>query len=318
MKKIGMAIALSLSMVLPAMADTYPSRPITWIVPFAAGGITDLTSRKIAEVLTEKLGQSVIVENKPGAGGFVGTKEASLAPADGYTVVYGSSGPLSISPALDPSKVTYDPVKDFDWVHGITASPQIIVASTNMPFNTIEELVDYAKENPGKINFGSPGNGTAQHLGGELLKKAAGIDMVHVPYKAGATQMVDLASGVIDLSFEYASVVAPYVEEGKMKVIGTTGTARSPKFPDAKTVVEAGFPDAVNVGWTIVGVPAGTPAEIKQKLNEVLGEAMADERIVKMLEANAQGRLENVDATNGNEYVAKEIEKYRALGVSAQ
>src|SRR5690606_38084128 len=291
---------------------------ITWIVPFAAGGITDLTSRKIAEVLTEKLGQSVIVENKPGAGGFVGTKEASLAPADGYTVVYGSSGPLSISPALDPSKVTYDPVKDFDWVHGITASPQIIVASTNMPFNTIEELVDYAKENPGKINFGSPGNGTAQHLAGELLQKAAGIEMTHVPYKAGTTQMVDLASGVIDVSFEYASIVAPYVEEGKMKVIGTTGTERSPRFPDAKTVVEAGYPDAVHIGWGLFGVPAGTPDEVKQKLAAALAEVWEDERVIKMYEANAQTFMKDVTPENGKDFVAKEIEKFRSLSVTVQ
>lgn len=318
MKKLCMALALSLSMVVPAVADDYPSRPVTWVVPFAAGGITDLTSRMLAELLTEKLGQSVIVENKPGAGGLVGTKEGATAPADGYTVLYGSSGPLGIQPAQDPSKLTYDPVNDFDYIHGITASPQIIVASTNMPFNTIAELVAYANENPGALNFGSPGNGTAQHLGGELLMKAADIDMVHVPYKAGANQMIDLSSGVIDLSFEYASVVAPYVEEGKMKVIGTTGTARSTKFPDAETVVEAGYPDAVNVGWTIVAVPAGTPDEIKQKLDGALNEVMSDERIAEMLEKNAQGRLEGVNSTNGREFVASEIEKYKGVVGAAE
>jgi len=318
MKKIGVALAMSLSMILPSLADTYPSRPISWIVPFAAGGITDLTARKITEALNEKLGQSVIVENKPGAGGLVGTKEASLAPADGYTLVYASSGPLGITPALNPSKVPYDPLEAFDYVAGIAAASQIVVASTNMPFNTIEELVAYAKENPGKINLGSPGNGTAQHLAGELLQKAAGIEMTHVPYKAGTTQMVDLASGVIDVSFEYASIVAPYVEEGKMKVIGTTGTERSPRFPDAKTVVEAGYPDAVNIGWGLFGVPAGTPDEVKQKLAAALAEVWEDERVIKMYEANAQTFMKDVTPENGKDFVAKEIEKFRSLGVTVQ
>lgn len=309
-------LALGLVMAATGMVRAdYPDRPITWIVPFAAGGVTDVSSRKLAEVLAEELGQPVIVTNKPGAGGLVGTKEAQGAPADGYTVLYGSSGPFGIIPALDPSKLTYDPVKDFDFLHGVTASPQMIVTHANAPFNTIGELVAYAKANPGKLNFGSPGIGTAQHLAGEVLKGATGIEMTHVPYKAGTSQMVDLAAGVLDLSFEYSPVVKPYVEEGKMKILGSTGRERISTYPDAETVVEAGFPDAVNMGWTFLGAPAGLPPEVRARLEGAMAKVMADPRIVEMARNGGQIILPQVGA-EGTAFIEAEIAKFKTAGGS--
>lgn len=294
----------------------YPDRPITWIVPFAAGGVTDISSRRLAEVLSEELGQPVIVTNKPGAGGLVGTKEAQGAAPDGYTVLYGSSGPFGIIPALEPAKLTYDPLKDFDFIHGVTASPQMIVTHADAPYNTIAELVAYAKENPGKMNFGSPGIGTAQHLAGELFNAATGTDLTHIPYKAGTTEMVDLVSGVLDLAFEYAPIVQPYVEEGRMKVIGTTGSARSPAFADAMPIAEAGFPDAVNMGWTFLGVPAGVPPEVRARLETAMTEVLADQRILDMAAQAGQNILPQV-GEDGRAFIEAEIAKFKTVAKGA-
>ncbi|MBD0415550.1 tripartite tricarboxylate transporter substrate binding protein [Tianweitania sp. Rool2] len=300
-----------------ARAEDWPTRPVTWVVPFAAGGVTDTTARKIAVVLADKLGQSVIVENKPGAGGIVGTEGVAVAKPDGYTVLYASGGPMAILPNLKKGKLSYDPVKDFAHVQGITSSSQLIVASPNAPFNTLPELIAYAKANPGKVNFGSPGIGTAQHFAGELLAAAADIEMTHIPYKAGTSQMVDLMSGVIDLSFDYTSVIKPYSDAGKMKVIGATGPERLPSFPDAMTVVEAGLPDAVNVGWTSVALPAGTPQEIVDKLSGALQASMADPSVVEYFAINAQTPITDKGPKDMTQFVVEENEKFARIVTAA-
>jgi len=264
-----------------ARADDWPTRPVTFVVPFAAGGITDTVARRMATVMTEKLGQPVVVENRPGAGGIVGTESVANAKADGYTIIYSSGGPMSILPQLQKGKLSYDPIKAFIHIRGVSSSSQMIVANPATPYNNITELVEYAKANPGKVTFGSPGIGTAQHLVGELLKSAAGIDMLHIPYKAGSAQMTDLMAGVIDLSFDYVSVVKPYVDSGKMKVIGTTAPERNVAYPDAQTVVEAGFPGGVNVASSWVSAPAGIDQAIVDKLSAVVEETMKDPGIVE-------------------------------------
>lgn len=264
-----------------AKAEDWPTRPVTFVVPFAAGGITDTVARRMATVMTEKLGQPVVVENRPGAGGIVGTESVANAKADGYTIIYSSGGPMSILPQLQKGKLSYDPIKAFIHIRGVSSSSQMIVANPATPYNNITELVEYAKANPGKVTFGSPGIGTAQHLVGELLKSAAGIDMLHIPYKAGSAQMTDLMAGVIDLSFDYVSVVKPYVDSGKMKVIGTTAPERNVAYPDAQTVVEAGFPGGVNVASSWVSAPAGTDQAIVDKLSAVVEETMKDPGIVE-------------------------------------
>ena len=264
-----------------AKAEDWPTRPVTFVVPFAAGGITDTVARRMATVMTEKLGQPVVVENRPGAGGIVGTESVANAKADGYTIIYSSGGPMSILPQLQKGKLSYDPIKAFIHIRGVSSSSQMIVANPATPYNNITELVEYAKANPGKVTFGSPGIGTAQHLVGELLKSAAGIDMLHIPYKAGSAQMTDLMAGVIDLSFDYVSVVKPYVDSGKMKIIGTTAPERNVAYPDAQTVVEAGFPGGVNVASSWVSAPAGIDQAIVDKLSAVVEETMKEPGIVE-------------------------------------
>lgn len=273
-------VSLALTTSL-AKAEDWPTRPVTFVVPFAAGGITDTVARRMATVMTEKLGQPVVVENRPGAGGIVGTESVANAKPDGYTIIYSSCGPMSILPQLQKGKLSYDPIKAFIHIRGVSSSSQMIVANPATPYGNISELVEYAKANPGKVTFGSPGIGTAQHLVGELLKSAAGIDMLHIPYKAGSAQMTDLMAGVIDLSFDYVSVVKPYVDSGKMKVIGTTAPERNVAYPDAQTVVEAGFPGGVNVASSWVSAPAGIDQAIVDKLSAVVEETMKDPGIVE-------------------------------------
>lgn len=291
------AMMMAAGLTGPARAETdWPTRPVTWVVPFAAGGVTDTTSRKIAALLSQKLGQTVIVENKPGAGGVVGTESVANAKPDGYTVLYASSGPFSILPHLQNGKLSFDPIADFEQVRGVSASGQLFTANPNVPYNSIEELVAYAKANPGQINYGSPGIGTAQHLAGELFQAAAGIEMMHVPYKAGTNQMVDLMSGVLDLSFEYTAVIKPYVDDNKLKVIGATAPDRIPSYPDAETVVEAGYPDAVNLGWTSAALPKGVDPEIKAKLSKALEEVLTEPAMLEFFEFNAQLSLASYDS----------------------
>lgn len=273
-------VSLALTTSL-ANAEDWPTRPVTFVVPFAAGGITDTVARRMATVMTEKLGQPVVVENRPGAGGIVGTESVANAKPDGYTIIYASGGPMSILPQLQKGKLSYDPIKAFIHIRGVSSSSQMIVANPATPYGNISELVEYAKANPGKVTFGSPGIGTAQHLVGELLKSAAGIDMLHIPYKAGSAQMTDLMAGVIDLSFDYVSVVKPYVDSGKMKVIGTTAPERNVAYPDAQTVVEAGFPGGVNVASSWVSAPAGIDQAIVDKLSAVVEETMKDPGIIE-------------------------------------
>ena len=269
-------------------ADSWPNRAITWVVPFGAGGVTDLVSRKIAELLRTRLGQPVVVENRPGAGGTIGTEFVARAQPDGYTVLYASGGPMTIQPNLGMTKLNYDTLKSYVHVRGVSSSNQILVATATAPYNTLAEFVAYAKANPGKLNFGSPGPGTAQHLAGEMFQAAAGIKLTHVPYKSGSSQMTDMMSGILDVSFDYLTVLRPLIDTGKVKVLGTTGAARMAALPDAPTVLEAGYPDAVNAGSTWVSLPAGTDPKIVGKLSDALAAVLADPGIVADLTTNGQ------------------------------
>jgi tripartite-type tricarboxylate transporter receptor subunit TctC len=243
------SLTMSLLVAAPAAAtEAYPNRPITWVVPFGAGGVTDNTARIMAKAMSRIIGQPVLVDNRPGAGGIVGTEYVAAAKPDGYTILYASSGPMAVNPTLYKGKLSYDPLKSFTPVQALSQSNMLIVVNPSAPFKTLPEMIEFAKKNPGKLNFGSPGQGTAQHLSAELLQSEADIKMTHVPYKTGATQMGDLMSGVLDLSIEYPAVVRPYIEAGKMRAIGMTGAKRFKSFPDAPSVAELGYPKAQNAG----------------------------------------------------------------------
>ncbi|RYE51229.1 MAG: tripartite tricarboxylate transporter substrate binding protein, partial [Hyphomicrobiales bacterium] len=234
--------ALTIGVCSAAAQSTYPNRPLTWVVPFAPGGVTDTSARVVAKVMSEKLGQTVLVENRPGAGGIVGIEYVAGLKPDGYTFVYASSGPMAVNPSLYKGKLKYDPLKSLTPVHAMAESRMLLLLNPNKPYKTFAELIAYAKKNPGKVNYGSPGSGTAQHLSAELLKAEAGIDMTHVPYKVGATQLADLMSGVLDFAIEYPVVVKPHVEAGKMVAIGMTGSKRFTNYPNIPSIAELGYP----------------------------------------------------------------------------
>lgn len=318
-RSMFMAMAFSMAAVGSSMTgqahaqEEWPTRPITLVVPFGAGGVSDLANRVVGSVLSKKIGQPVVVENRPGAGGVVGVESVANGPSDGYTILYATSGPFSILPAMQPGKLPFDPVNDFEQIRGFSSAGQLIVAHPDAPYNTIAELVEYAKANPGTLSFGSPGIGVAQHLAGELFKSATGTDLLHVPYRVGTNQMVDLMSGVIDLSFEYAAVVAPYINDGKMKAIGITSIERAEAYPEIETVVEAGYPEAVNLGWGSIAVAAGTPKDIRDKLSAALGETLSDPEVTEYFRANGQSSLGDLDQEEITAFLKEALDRFERI-----
>jgi tripartite-type tricarboxylate transporter receptor subunit TctC len=257
----------------PAAAQqAYPNRPIRLVVAFPPGGTADLVSRVFAQELSEKLGQTVVVENRPGAAGRIGAEAVMRSPADGYTLITAVTSSHGIAPALAKA-FPYDPVKDFASVIKLGGSPMALVARNGFPASTAGELVAYAKANPGKINFASTGPGSFAHLAGELLKQAAGIDMTHVPYKGDSDAIKDLTSENVDIFF--TPVARPQVEGKLIKVIGIAAVKRAAATPTWPTISETGGPALVLASWTGIMAPAGTPREIIDRLNALGNEVLA-------------------------------------------
>jgi tripartite-type tricarboxylate transporter receptor subunit TctC len=266
LKLLVLAVTLLL-VVLPAVAQTYPAHPIRWISPWPPGGSNDIFSRAIAQKFTESMGQSVVVDNKPGAAGTVGSDLAAKAPGDGYTIVMGSSPTHAIASSMYP-QLAYDPVRDFIPVTLVAVVPNVLVVHPSLPVKNVKELIEYAKANPGKLNFASAGNGSSQHLSGELFKAQAGVDIVHIPYKGTAPALNDLLAGQVQLSFDNITTLLPHIESGKLRALGVTPAKRSSALPDVPTIAEAGVPGYEASVWFGVLVPAGTPAPIVAKLHQ--------------------------------------------------
>lgn len=264
-----------------ASAQAYPSRPISWIVPFPPGGVTDSTSRVVAKRMAEILGTSIVVENRPGAGGMLGVEMGARAAPDGYTIMYVSQGPISSNKHLYKN-VRYDPLKDFTYVHGMFMSPMVLVVPAGSPFKTLAELVDFARRNPGKLNYGSAGAGTAPHVNMEMLLIAAGIKITHVPYKGSGPALVDLLAGRLDLALDYPSQVLPHLQGGnpRLRTLVAMGPKRFDFIPEVPAVGEAGYPAASAAAWSGIAVPPGTPAAIVSRLSAAMREALADPAVV--------------------------------------
>jgi len=250
----------------------YPERPVTIVVPFAPGGANDVVIRAIQQPLAEALGQTVVVENRGGAGGSVGAAYAARAKADGYTLLMAATG-FVVNPSLY-DKVQYDPLKDFEAVTELTTFPVIYTVLPDIGVNTLQELIAYAKERPGKLNYSTPGAGTLPHLAAELLKLNTGIDMVHIPYAGAAPAAQALLSKTVEVASTSITVATPQIEAGTMKGLAVTGTERWPELPDIPTVVEAGVPAALADTWQGIMVPAGTPKEVTERLAKALGDVM--------------------------------------------
>jgi tripartite-type tricarboxylate transporter receptor subunit TctC len=260
-----------------ALAQTqaqYPSKPIRLVVPFPAGGTTDILARAVAQKLSEAWGQQVIVDNRPGAGGNIGSDIVAKAAPDGYTLVMGTVGTHAINPSLY-RKMPYDHVKDFAPVILVAGVPNVLVVNPSLPVHTVRELVDYAKANPGKLNFASSGNGTSIHLSGELFKTMAGVQMTHVPYKGSAPALTDLMGGQVQLMFDNLPSSLQLIQAGKLRAIAVTSTARAAALPDVPTIAESGLPGFEASSWFGVLAPAGTPREIVTKLNATIGAWLA-------------------------------------------
>lgn len=313
--KIATLIAvLSTGMVVASGAHAqapYPNRAITWVVPFGAGGVTDNSARFVAKVLSEKIGQAVVVDNKPGAAGIVGTEFVAQSKPDGYTMLYGSSGPMATFPSLY-KKLSYAPLKSFIPVNGMGDSALMLVVNAGKPYKTMEEFIDYLKKNPGKVNFGSSGTGTAPHLIGELFQIATGTTMTHVPYKVSANLYADLLAGTIDAIFDYTVVMRPHVEAGKIVPLGMSSAQRLKSFPNVPTFKERGH-DVELTAWSSIVMPAGTPPDVVKKMSDAFAETSRDPIVIKYNEENDFGNLGHMGPEKLREFFVSEAAKFKML-----
>ena len=276
------AAALSLAPLAAQAQAAFPAKPITIIVPFSAGGTTDILARVVGQYMARDLGQTVVVDNRAGAGGNIGGQAAARAPADGYTLFMGTVGTHAINQSLY-KKMPFDPIKDFAPLSRVAMVPNLLVANPSQPFKSVKEMIAYAKANPGKVNFGSAGNGSSIHLSGELFKQMTGVDMQHVPYKGSAPAVSDLIGGQISVMFDNMPSAIPHVKAGKLRALAVTTAKRSPALPDVPTIAEAGVPGYEATSWFGLLAPAGTPAPVVAKLNASILKALADPEVKKKL-----------------------------------
>lgn len=256
-----------------ALADTYPNHPIRFILPAAAGGVLDVIMRRLSDKLGRSLGQTIIVDNKPGANGLIGAEAAARAKPDGYTVLFAPSNVLCVNPALF-AKLPYDPVRDFAPVTRGTRGNPILLVGLKFPAKTLAEFIEYAKAHPRQITYGTPAIGSPQHIAAKLLEQLTGIEMVHVPYKNQPQAMTDLIGGQIDAAIEFATVAAPHVTAGKIRALVVLGPHRKPIMPDVPSAAESGLPAFDLAPWNGFLVPAGTPPEFIARLNRELVAAL--------------------------------------------
>jgi len=278
------ALALS-AIVLPAQAeDKWPSKPITYVVPFPAGGTTDILARLIGQKLGPALGTTVIIDNRPGAGGNIGSELVSRAAPDGYTIMGGTISSHSINASL--YKLSYDPLKSFAPITLIGTNANVLVVNPSSPFKSVKELVAAARAKPGSLSFASAGNGTSQHLSAELFKTMTGIDMVHIPYKGSAPAIQDVIGGQVPLMFDTTVVAGPFIQSGKVRPLAVTSAKRVASLPDVPTMAEAGVPGYEVVSWQAMFAPAGTPSAIVQRLQTevaaILKQPDVQERFAKL------------------------------------
>jgi tripartite-type tricarboxylate transporter receptor subunit TctC len=298
---MAMAVGVSFAAVSTlAAAQAWPAKPIKYVVPFAAGGTTDILARTISEKLSVALGQPVVVENKPGAGGGLGAAEVAKAAPDGYTIMGGTISTHAINATLYKS-LPYDPVRDFAAITLIARVPNMLVINNDIPAKDVAELIALMKANPGKWSFASSGNGTSQHLSGELFKGMAGVDMQHIPYKGSPPALTDVMGGQVSMTFDNITTAWPLAKGGKLRALAVTTAKRSPVSPEVPTLAESGLPGYEIGSWQGVFAPAGTPPEIVKRLNA---------EIVKIINSpDVQKKLLEL----GAEPVANSPEEFTAL-----
>jgi tripartite-type tricarboxylate transporter receptor subunit TctC len=289
-------------------AAGFPAGPVRIIVPLAPGGSVDLTARLVAETLGGILGQTVVVENLPGGGGTVGATAAAEAPADGYTLVMGSSSSFAVNPSL-MSNLPYDPVEDFEPVSLVSYAPNVMVVPPSLGVATVAEFVALAEARPGELNFASSGVGGSPHLAGELFKREAGIEIEHIPYTSSGDSMADLLSGRVDLSFATAIATQEQITAGALVPLAVTTAERVKSLPDVPTMAEAGYPNVQITAWNGLFAPAGTPPEVIATLSEAVQAAMRDPELVARLEADGSTPVGSTSEEAAT-FLASEIAKW--------
>jgi tripartite-type tricarboxylate transporter receptor subunit TctC len=281
----GMLLAAFLLAAAPALAQ-YPSKSVKIIVPFTPGSATDILGRVVADQLTKSLGQPFVVENKPGAGGIIGTEAAKNAAPDGYTLAMAGSGPFGINPAVY-AKLPYDPMKDFEPIANIALTPQTIVVGASTPYRSLKDFVSGAKAKPGAIDYGSLGNGSTSHLTMEALQAAAGIRLNHIPFKGAAEAQAQIIGGNIEAMSDTIPGLLAHLKSGKLRALGVASAQRSPFAPEVPTIAEQGYPGFESVGWIGLAAPAKTPAAILDRLNAEIGKMLASPDVKDRLAALA-------------------------------
>ena len=287
---LALATAASVGSPLPALAQSkYPGgKPVTLVVPFAAGGTTDILGRLMARHLGTRLGGTVIVDNKAGAGGGIGAAVVAKAAPDAYTLLMGTIGTHSINQFLY-KKLAYDPARDFAPLGLVAKVPNVLVVHPSQPYKTVKELIAYAKANPGKVTYASAGNGTSIHLAGALFEQMAQVDMVHVPYKGSAPAIADLLAGQTSCSFDNLPSAMPHIKSGALRAIAVTGSARFPSLPQLPTIAESGLPGYDATSWFGLWAPAATPPELVTRLNAEINQILNQAEVrQQMLEQGAE------------------------------
>ncbi|MDB5809216.1 MAG: hypothetical protein JWN94_1338 [Betaproteobacteria bacterium] len=294
-----------------ASAQTYPSKPVRMVVPFPAGGPTDIVGRTIAQKLTETLAQPVVVDNRAGAGGVIGTEQVAKSPPDGYTILLGSISGLAVAMSLYPNR-GYDSLKDFTPVTQAVTVTNILVVHPSLPAKNVRELLAIARARPGSLNYASSGSGTVTHLAGELFKTLGKVNIVHVPFKGGAPALTALMSGEVQMSYENSLIVVPHIKAGNLRALAVTGTQRSRLMPELPTIAEGGLPGYAASGWYGYVVPAAVPKEIVARLNADMNQVLRMPDVVERL--SSQG-AEPVGGTGEQfgAFIRSEIEKWTRL-----
>ena len=310
-RRAAVAGALALFSCVRARAAEYPDRPIKLIVPFPPGGPTDVVGRIVAAKLTETIGQQILIDNRGGAGGNLGTEIVAKSKPDGYTLLLGTAATHGINISLY-QHLEYDPVKDFAPIALTGMNPMVLLVPPEMP-HTVKELIAKLKAEPGKWSYGSSGNGTTNHLASELFKKKVGIDVVHVPYRGSGPALQDLLGGRLAFMFDSFGTSLEYIKAGKLQALGVMADKRSAADPDIPTMAEAGVPDFIGATWNVVVAPAGTPAAIVDRLNVAINKALKDPTTARRL---VQAGIDGVDDStpaSAAAFIASEIAKWRDL-----
>ncbi|HEY9211500.1 MAG TPA: tripartite tricarboxylate transporter substrate binding protein [Ancylobacter sp.] len=274
---LAAALTAAVAFTAPAMAQEFPSRTITLVIPFSAGGSTDLVGRLIAERMTQELGQTVVVENKGGAGGNLGAAQVAKATPDGYTMLMGTVATHALNPTLY-KKMPYDPVTSFAPISLLVIVPNVMVVNPSFPAKNVAELIALLKADPNKYSYASSGNGTPLHLSGELFKAMAGVDMQHIPYQGAGPALVDVLSGQVPIMFDNLPSSSAHIKSGKLRALGVTTAKRAPSFPDLPAIAET-LPGYETYTWNALFAPAGTPPEVVAKLNAAANKSLADPKV---------------------------------------